>query len=378
MRFNVKNVNITAFSFVKEDEDSSSANEYHLVFNCLSTESFMEQISHLFQAFDVVNDGRYGKCLFIRFLLSDASNQTATLKDKLNERKLETTVSIIQQPPLDGSKIAAWCYFATDMETISKERNPLFTHNGYQHTWNATHMEEGTSYEQTYALLEEENAKAKELGMTIADNCIRTWFYVQNIDVNYLGMVKARKQLFETYGLTNCTHYIASTGIEGKSEKPSTSIRLDSYFVKGLKQEQIQYLYALTHLNQTYEYGVTFERATAVHYGDRKHIFLSGTASIDNRGKILHVGDIEKQTLRMWENSEALLQEAGATLDNMAHLFVYLRDIADYRVVNEMFEKRFPNTPKLILLAPVCRPGWLIEMEGIAIVDNDEKQYLNF
>jgi enamine deaminase RidA (YjgF/YER057c/UK114 family) len=46
---------------------------------------------------------------------------------------------------------------------------------------------------------------------------------------------------------------------------------------------------------------------------------------------------------------------------------VYLRDMGDYAVVKRMFDERFPQTPKVILLAPVCRPGWLIEMECMAV-----------
>lgn len=374
MRFKINDITITTAQF----SAPHGTEECHAILSTLPSQRFSQQLASLAQAIRTLNDGRYGTCLFIRFFLSDASNQTQPVQQEIAGLGLSATISIIQQPPLDGSKIAAWCYFATHINVTTAGDHTLFSHNGYIHTWSANRKMEGSSYDQTFALLEEENNKAKSLGMTLADNCIRTWFYVQNIDVNYMGMVKARKVLFESYGLTNCTHYIASTGIEGRSDNPSTSVRLDSYLVKGLKQEQIQYLYALSHLNPTYEYGVTFERATAVHYGDRKHIFLSGTASIDNKGDILHLGDIEKQTLRMWENSEALLQEAGATLDNMVHLFVYLRDTADYGIVKQLFDERFPNTPKTILLAPVCRPGWLIEMEGIACVENNEPQYPNF
>ena len=64
---------------------------------------------------------------------------------------------------------------------------------------------------------------------------------------------------------------------------------------------------------------------------------------------------------------ETLLKEAECTFDHVQHLLVYLRDTADYTVVSEMFEKRFPNIPKVFLLAPVCRPGWLVEMECMAV-----------
>jgi hypothetical protein len=59
----------------------------------------------------------------------------------------------------------------------------------------------------------------------------------------------------------------------------------------------------------------------------------------------------------------------------VGHLLVYLRDAADYIVVREMFEERFPNIPKIYLLAPVCRPGWLIEMECMAVKPIQDERY---
>ena len=77
--------------------------------------------------------------------------------------------------------------------------------------------------------------------------------------------------------------------------------------------------------------------------------------------------DVEKQTRRMWENVEALLQEAECTFDDVSEMIVYLRDIADYEQVRHLFEERFPDKPYVIVHAGVCRPGWLIEMECTAV-----------
>ena len=138
------------------------------------------------------------------------------------------------------------------------------------------------------------------------------------------------------------------------------------------------YLYAPTHLNPTYEYGVTFERGTVMEYGDRAHVFLSGTASINNKGEVVHVGNIVKQTERMWENVGVLLEEGGASFDDVMQIIVYLRDVCDYPTVKEMFARRFPDTPKVITLAPVCRPTWLIEMECIAVKKRCNEKYRDF
>lgn len=279
MKFNINNVNITTHTFHGAREGAS---ECHIILSCHPNKCYQTQLEETIQAIQTLQDGRFGTCLFVRFFLSDAANQVHALEKEWSKLASEAAVSIIQQPPLDGTKIAAWCYFATEMTHTREKENSLFSHNGYNHIWHTERGEDGISYDQTFALLERESERADALGITLAENCIRTWFYVQNIDVNYMGMVKARKNLFESYGLTACTHYIASTGIEGRSSQPASSIRLDSYFIRGIHPSQIQYLYALSHLNPTYEYGVTFERGTAVHYGDRKHIFLSGTASIDH------------------------------------------------------------------------------------------------
>ena len=73
--------------------------------------------------------------------------------------------------------------------------------------------------------------------MTLSANCLRTWLFVQNVDVNYAGVVKARRELFVTQGLTEQTYYIASTGIEGRHADPDVRVQMDAYAVEGLRPE---------------------------------------------------------------------------------------------------------------------------------------------
>ena len=74
---------------------------------------------------------------------------------------------------------------------------------------------------------------------------------------------------------------------------------------------------------------------------------------------------------------EALLKEAGSSLADLAKMIVYLRDIADYPIVRDLMEQQFPDVPKVIVLAPVCRPGWLIETECIAIKAGGNPEFRN-
>ena len=255
----------------------------------------------------------------------------------------------------------------------------VVTHNGYRHIWTMglTNTSVDTSYMQTWKTMLSYIDTLKLFGATLRDNCLRTWFYVRDVDTQYGGLVKSRRECFTEQGLTADTHYIASTGIGGTPADPKAIIQMGCYALTGFEPQQQRYLYAPTHLNKTVEYGVTFERATLMQYGDRNHIYISGTASINNKGEVVHIGDVERQTLRMWENVEKLLEEGGMGFEDIMQIIVYLRDCADYQLVQRMFAEKFPDKPCVITLAPVCRPTWLIEMECIA-VKASQSEYRNF
>lgn len=340
---------------------------------------FEQQLQHIQQAYvSVVKEelADDAVAVFRRYFLSDAANQ-ADLVMAWECENAFCALSVVQQAPLNGTKIAIWTWFQTGV-SVETEKNGMLkaTHNGYTQYWTGGAFNRASNSEyQTRLLLNDYVMQLTEEGCKLATDCIRTWFFVQNVDVNYTGVVKARKEVFITQDLTEKTHYIASTGIGGRNADPAVLVTMDTYAVKGLKPEQIQFLYAPTHLNPTYEYGVTFERGTAVHYADRTQVFISGTASIDNKGNILYPGDICQQAARMLRNISALLTEAGATTEDIQQAIVYLRDTADYQVVEHFLAENYPGLPHIIVHAPVCRPGWLIEMECIAVVPSENTAF---
>lgn len=330
--------------------------------------SFHEQASAILEAYSMLRDENFKEYVpvFKRYYLSDSANQASIV------RSMETdncALSVVEQPPLDGTKIALWVYMMCNVQTRKLESGLYeIAYGAYRHLWNGSaHNMAASSEYQTRSLLEDYISQLAKEGCTLEANCIRTWFFVSNVDLNYGGVVRARNQVFFNQDLTNQTHFIASTGIGGRQEDPNVLVQFDNYAIAGIRKEQIKYLYAPTHLNRTSDYGVSFERGTYVDYEDRRHVFISGTASIDNKGKVVHEGDIVRQTERMLENIEVLLAEADCTWEHVSEMSVYLRDIADYGIVSKMFAERFPDKPYVIVLAPVCRPGWLIETECMAV-----------
>lgn len=353
--------------------------EWHVMLHVESRgELFARQITRIYEAEEALMRllaFQGAQCVMKRFFLSDSANQASLLRKEADN----VAVSIIQQQPLDGSKVAVWLYLQRGTEVTSEHGAVCARHEGYEHIWQmGLHSNEGNSAQQTERLLTDYEDTLRQFGATLADNCIRTWFFVRDVDTQYAGLVRARRENFTEQGLTPETHYIASTGIGGAPADTKALIQLGTYALKGFLPQQQRYLYAPTHLNPTYEYGVTFERGVDLEFGDRCHVYISGTASINNKGEVVHVGNIVEQTHRMWENVETLLREANTTFDDVMQIIVYLRDTADYDLVRALFQERFPNTPTVITLAPVCRPTWLIEMECIAVKQRNNAQFRPF
>jgi len=292
--------------------------------------------------------------------------------------------SAIGQPPVDGSCLALWSYHVVDEnESLAGTggRDGFTLRRGsLRHVWFSGLHDAGTDdpYFQTQAVLENHNLLLSANGMTLEENVIRTWWYVRDIDSDYHGLVDARREVFQQNGLTEDTHYIASTGIAGGHHHAEAKLSLDSYAIHGLQPGQVSYISAPEHLGPTHLYGVTFERATAVHYSDRAHIFLSGTASIDPQGDIVHPGDVLRQLDRTIENIEALLAAADAGLSDLLMILVYLRNPADGADIERMVRERFGRLPTIVLHAPVCRPRWLVEIEGIACISNGKNALPDF
>ena len=353
------------YSFVPQEGGMA---EYHLLFKASPSLLFEEQLDAILEASREASRGR--SVHFRRFFLSDAANQ-APLLEKALETMPGVPTSVVQQAPLDGSKIALWLYCTSPMENGS--------HNGYTHYWEGSMVSEGQdSHAQMSGIFGELDARLDARGLSVAQNTVRTWIFVRDVDVNYGGVVSGRREYFGRIALTPSTHFIASTGIEGRHPVPRNLVEMDAYSIGGLKEGQVGYLYALDHLSPTYDYGVTFERGSMVQYGDRRHIFISGTASIDARGEVMHVGDVQAQTGRMLENISALLKEADAGFQDIAMAIVYLRDLADAPRVKAIISQRCPSLHALYVLGPVCRPAWLVEMECIALTPAVDARYPKF
>ncbi len=127
-------------------------------------------------------------------------------------------------------------------------------------------------------------------------------------------------------------------------------------------------------LNEAYAYGSAFSRGMRIDLNGLTILLISGTASIDDEGNTVHVGDFRAQTRRTFDNITGLLASEGATWKDVVRTTCYLRDIErDYRAFNEERSAFYreqgldPLPASTGIQAILCRPDLLIEIEAIAM-----------
>jgi 2-iminobutanoate/2-iminopropanoate deaminase len=133
-------------------------------------------------------------------------------------------------------------------------------------------------------------------------------------------------------------------------------------------------------LNEAYDYPrpSSFSRGMRLDIKGITILLISGTASIDEKGNSVHIGDFQAQTLRTYKNITTLLEVEGATWKDVVRTTCYLRDIErDYALFNETRTQFFneqglnPLPASTGIQAILCRPELLIEMEAMAIFPTD-------
>jgi enamine deaminase RidA (YjgF/YER057c/UK114 family) len=134
-------------------------------------------------------------------------------------------------------------------------------------------------------------------------------------------------------------------------------------------------------LNEAYAYAKpsSFSRGMRIDLNGLTILLISGTASIDEHGKSVHIGDFRAQMRRTLDNITGLLASEGCTWHDIVRTSCYLRDIdRDYEAFNEERTAFFkaqgldPLPASTGIEAKLCRPELLVEIEAIAMFRTDK------
>jgi hypothetical protein len=118
-----------------------------------------------------------------------------------------------------------------------------------------------------------------------------------------------------------------------------------------------------------------FERARFFELFNKKLIFISGTASITGE-KTVGVGDPVKQTeitisniQRLYSNDILKNISDEKLQSRFGHARIYVKNRNDYSAIKKVFEFHFGDQPVVYIIADICRPDLLVEIEGKIILE---------
>jgi len=220
----------------------------------------------------------------------------------------------------------------------------------------------GNTYEQVLAMFGEAERLLKQCGMGFG-NVTRTWIHLSNIDRDYDILNRARREFFQERGIGIRP---ASTGVQGLPLPEGHDVSLSIEAIQSSPAVDIQIMSTPT-LNEAWSYGADFSRGLRLVDANKVTLSISGTASLDEAGRSVHVGDFESQAERMLRNIETLLTQHDASFDDLVSAVTYLKHPTDAPLLRSIFRERgFDHFPCAIVEAPLCRPELLCETEAVA------------
>jgi aminoacrylate peracid reductase len=107
-------------------------------------------------------------------------------------------------------------------------------------------------------------------------------------------------------------------------------------------------------------------------YGVKKGsmVFTAGQVAINEKGELVGEGDIKAQTRQVMENIRVCLEEAGASMEDVVLVRVFLTDVSHYGEMNEVYREYFPeNVPaRDCVIVGLVKEEFLVEIGAIAVM----------
>lgn len=305
--------------------------------------------------------------------------------------------SYIVQPPCGGQSLAieAWAlggnnvnveFISPDVVAVNYD-GLRWIHLGGIVSPGAT----ASSHQQSEYVFAEMAKRLKEANASFRD-VVRTWLYTGNITEvengveRYRELNRARTEFFDAAhangsmpsGPSGGIRYPASTGIGMRSSSIDIgclALQTDRRDVRILSLENPGQTAAFDYDASFSVKSPKFSRAMAAVIGDYVTTWISGTASIIDSESV-HLGDAARQTEQTIDNIQNLIAHenftrhgapgAGARLEDLAKVRVYVKRAEDYQACREVCERRLGSLPTIYAQADICRPELLVEIEGVA------------
>jgi aminoacrylate peracid reductase len=108
--------------------------------------------------------------------------------------------------------------------------------------------------------------------------------------------------------------------------------------------------------------------SSATRVGDT--VYVSGILAVGVDGSVVGAGDVRAQTHHVLRHINAILIAAGGSLGDVAFNHIFLKDLADYGAMNEVYRGYFASKlpARYCIRADLVRPEFLVEITAVAAI----------
>jgi len=120
----------------------------------------------------------------------------------------------------------------------------------------------------------------------------------------------------------------------------------------------------------TWQDALGFSQAWRVD-GAGSFVFVAGQGPISADGELVGSGDFEAQVRQTFENLRTVLEQAGASLESVVKLTVFLTDIGTLREFGRVRNEFLPGSPpasSALQVTALAVSRMLVEVEAIAVL----------
>jgi enamine deaminase RidA (YjgF/YER057c/UK114 family) len=222
----------------------------------------------------------------------------------------------------------------------------------------------GDAFEQAFNMFCAAERLLQQCGMGFRE-VARAWIHLRDIDRDYDALNRARREFFRQRDIALRP---ASTGVQGIPFPDAHDMSLTLQAVQSRRPLDVTLMSTPT-LNEAWSYGADFSRGLRLAEANKVMLYISGTASLDEAGRTVHVGHFEAQAERMLDNIESLLARQGASFEDLVYGVTYLKNPSDAPILRSMCHQRgFDTFPCALVEAALCRPELLCETEAVAML----------
>lgn len=304
----------------------------------------------------------------------------------------EILLSVLAQPPISGKLIVEACFYDPhfwNTTFVSKGENGAVLFQQHESKILIGNVQ---SYESESCRFDSEKAfsRLNEILNSVnfeMNSIVRQWNYIENI----LGF-DGNEQRYQEFNNVRSVVYDDSFKEKGYPAATGIGMNLGGIIIEFIAiQSSDLVTLPIDNPEQVAAHSYSkkvlvgdecvlkttpkFERARYLELFGKKIIFISGTASI--RGEhTVGIGDPVEQTEITIENIKQLYSEkvlamisTGDLLPKYGHARVYIKDRKDFAAIKKTFRMHFGNLPVVYIVADICRPDLLVEIEGKVILE---------